>query len=65
MKPLSKRMTQSVWLSVKIPGVSLLVFLRDEEPDEISVTQPPLLIHSSVPDGKQTKLVLKLAVETR
>lgn len=57
-------MMQSVLLSVKIPGVSLLVFLGDEEPNKISVTQPPLLINPSVPIEKTQKNILKLPVET-
>lgn len=36
-------------LSFKVPGVSFLVFLGDEEPDEVGVAKPSLLIHPPVP----------------
>lgn len=50
---------QSVWLCVSIPGVSLLVLFRDEEPDKISITQSPLLIHPPVPEEQTTQSVLE------
>lgn len=34
-----------------LPGVCLLVLLRDQEPDKVSITEPPFFIHPPVSEG--------------
>lgn len=54
-----ERTGRSVWTCAGIPGVGLLVFLRDEEPDKVGVTEPTLLIRTSVPEGTNRQTNIK------
>lgn len=56
---------QPVCLTVGVPGVCLLVLLRDEEPDKISITQPSFLIHPSVSDGINHKINVETQSEIK
>lgn len=44
------------------PGVGLLVFLRNEEPDEVGVTQPPLFVHLPVSDGANLTVTTEMCI---
>lgn len=55
------RMFQTTIISVYVPGVRLLVLLRDKEPNKISITQPPFLIHPSV----SVEISHTITIETR